>query len=368
MRARASKTGVAVLGPSLVAVSGVSTHLQQMFGSELAATFELEHFQIGAEGRREGRLKAFWRYAASPTMLLLYLLKVSPKIVHLNTSLEPKAFWRDTAYMLVAKLLRKKVVMQIHGGALPQEFLGASSVAHALLRTILRVPDALVLLAEVEQVAYGHFLPGRPLVTIPNAIDLAEYENFSAKRFDHDVVRAVYVGRLAGDKGVWEAIQAMRILRSRGCEAITLDIAGSGPCEAEFRAAIQDAGLEGVVRLVGPVFADAKRKLWDKADLFVFPTFHREGLPYAVLESLASGTPVVTTAVGGIPDAVQDGVHGRIVPSRDADRLASVLQEIIGDREWLRTASRRCMERARSSYGVDRLARQFGELYRKVLN
>lgn len=367
MRDKTNRPTVALLGPSLGAVSGVSTHLQQMFSSALAVAFDLEHFQIGAEGRREGRAMALWRYATSPATLLYYLLKASPKIVHLNTSLEPKAFWRDTVYMVVAKLLRRKVVLQVHGGALPQNFLGTSWAAHALLRVILKMPDALVVLAEVEKVAYGRFLPGQSIFSIPNAIDLAEYRGFAPKRYDRDVVRAVYIGRLAADKGVWEVVQAMRILRSHGCDAITLDIAGSGPYEAEIRAAIVDAGLDGTIRMLGPVFGEAKHRLWEEADLFVFPTFHREGLPYAVLESLASGTPMITTDVGGIVDVIRDGVQGKIVPPRDADRLAIVLQDVIRDREWLRAASRQCIARARAEYGVDRLARQFAELYKGVL-
>ncbi|HEU4646154.1 MAG TPA: hypothetical protein VFS80_11410, partial [Burkholderiales bacterium] len=108
---------IVLLSPSLEAVSGVSTHVRILFASELAQDYELLHFQVGSEGRQESALQKLRRICFSPVRLAVLLLRTGAGVVHLNVSLEPKAYWRDLVYSMVAKLLGRRVVCQIHGGA-----------------------------------------------------------------------------------------------------------------------------------------------------------------------------------------------------------------------------------------------------------
>jgi hypothetical protein len=121
-----------LLGPSLAAVSGVSTHLGQLFASALARDFELVHFQVGSEGRNEKSRQKLARFVFSPLAFFIFLLRQGPAIVHLNSSLEQKSYWRDLPYLFVAKLLRRPVVYQVHGSALHQCF--SESVSPRRLR------------------------------------------------------------------------------------------------------------------------------------------------------------------------------------------------------------------------------------------
>src|SRR5260221_4405667 len=114
------KRKVVVFGPSVEAVSGVSTHVRMLLASDLARDFELLHFQVGSEGRRENALQKLMRFILSPLRLALFLLRTGADAVHLNTSLDAKAYWRDVVYSIVASLLGRRVVNQIHGGAMPQ--------------------------------------------------------------------------------------------------------------------------------------------------------------------------------------------------------------------------------------------------------
>src|ERR1700674_444826 len=107
-----------LLGPHLAAVSGVSTHLNLLFASRLADEFSLVHFQAGREGRNETAASRFARFLTSPLRLAATILVRRVAIVHLNTSLDFRAYWRDLAYMLVAKICGTRVVYQVHGGPL----------------------------------------------------------------------------------------------------------------------------------------------------------------------------------------------------------------------------------------------------------
>ncbi|MDH4053165.1 MAG: glycosyltransferase, partial [Rubrivivax sp.] len=209
---------VLLCGPSRASVSGVATHLNQLFGSALGTKYNLVQFQVGSEGRVEGSAARLLRLLTSPFSLLSKVLSSKPDIVHLNSSLEPKAYWRDLAYLIVSKAMGCKVVYQVHGGRLPSKFLGPSAMAQTFLRWSLNLPDALVLLAETERLAYHNFKSGRRVVVIPNAV--AQDGGVKTKNFDVLPVRLGYIGRLAHDKGVLETIHALKILIQSGFDHI----------------------------------------------------------------------------------------------------------------------------------------------------
>lgn len=360
------RSKVVQLGPSFKAVSGVTTHLNQLFSSNLAQEFELLHFQVGSEGNNETILTKLWRLLTGPIFLLLFLLRHRPEIVQLNTSLEPKSYWRDLAFLCVSKMLNRRVVYQVHGGALPEEFFANSTLLTALLRRVLAWPDVVVLLAEVELAAYRRFVPAQRLVVIPNAIETGNLVRRTLVEVNSGQLHLAYVGRLAKNKGVFEAIEAFAKLITQGHD-LRLTVAGAGPDELHLKELVRKLNLEGRVHFSGPVFEEDKDALWCSVDIFVFPTYHREGLPYALLESMAAGAVPVTTRVGAIPDVLQDGVHGLLVMSKDVDMLAQALARLVGDRTLLLRLAQAGRARVLEQYTVARLAHDFKQLYTNLL-
>lgn len=360
------KTRVLLCGPSREAVSGVSTHIDQIFRSSIATKYSLCQFRVGSEGRREPPLQRLARFVASPLALAREIVRLRPEIVHLNTSLVPKAYWRDLLYLVVTKIVRCKAVYQVHGGELPCEFLGRSVCAQRFLRWSLRIPDVIVLLAEIERKAYEDFALPTPIHVIPNAINLDEYRTATPKSFEEPRTIVGYIGRLAVEKGIAEAIRALAILRRAGIDSVLFRIAGSGPDERELRELVHREGVSDAVEFLGPVFGDAKIRFWQGIDLFLFPTKHKEGLPYTILEAIASATPVLTTRVGGIPDVIEDGVHGTLLSECDPASIAAALRSLLADRQRLRSMSSAALQHAREHYGIDRLAAQFDRLYQEM--
>ena len=356
---------ILLLGPSLGAVSGVSTHLNQLLQSTLPQEFHFVHFQVGSEGRAESMSAKLWRFLSSPVQFIAALLKERPTIVHLNTSLEPKSYWRDIVYLAIAKLMGKKVLYQVHGGALPQQFFEGQPLRTALLRTVLRSADGVLLLAEEELEAYQRFEPALKLEVVPNAIDIGPDV---AVRAAPDVapLAVAYVGRLAENKGIFEIVDAVAIAASAGT-VLRLVIAGGGPDEMRLRALVTARGLDGIVTFAGAVFGAQKAAVWRDADVFAFPTYHREGLPYSLLESMAARTVPLICAVGAIPDVMQDGVHGLFVAPQASEQLAEAIMRLDRDRACLRRMGAACRARAVEHYSVERLAADFRRAYRGLL-
>jgi len=352
-----------VLGPSRQAMSGVTTHVNLLLGSPLASLFGLAHFQVGSEGRKERLVGKALRFVLSPFELVKTILQHDVSLLHVNTSMNARAYWRDLAYVAVAKLLGTRVVYQVHGGSLPLQFM-KPRLARAFLRWTLRWPDIVVVLARAELEAYRQFVPEQTIALMPNGIDCDAYLRYSRPAVDPEApLRLAYIGRIAPQKGLSETLEALHMLQKRGI-ATRFVIGGNGPEEARLRARIKELHLEGV-EFAGPVFGDEKARLLSQTDVLLLPSYS-EGLPYALLEGMAAGAVPVVTPVGAIPDVVIEGLHGVVVPPRDAGAIASALARLSGDRPSLTRMSSACRKRIADSYSIDRLAVELGELYQEL--
>jgi glycosyltransferase involved in cell wall biosynthesis len=350
-----------LLGPRREALSGVSTHLNLLLTSRLAEEFALMHFEVGREGRNESALGRSLRLIVSPFRLAAAVLARRAAIVHLNTALTVRAFWRDLAYAIVAKLCGARVLYQVHGGPLPQAFCRGSRLLTAFVRSTLRLADAIVAMSAAEGEAFRRFAGSTPVFAFPNAIDCAPYARLSRKGSSpHQPLRLLYIGRLAREKGLSELLEALSLARGRGVDTI-LVIAGAGPAETALRK-LAAAHALAHVHFVGPVRGAAKMNVLERADVFVLPSY-AEGLPYALLESMAAGVPAVATRVGAIPDLVEDGVDGMLIEPRSAAALAAAICRLAGDRPALESMSAAARATISARYSIDRLAVELYGVY-----
>lgn len=153
------------------------------------------------------------------------------------------------------------------------------------------------------------------------------------------------VARMAPEKGHLVLLDAVRQLVDRGRD-VELLLAGAGPFRDTVVAQVSALGLDGRVHFLGAVGQDDLVELLDRADVFVLPSF-AEGLPVALMESLARGVPAVATALAGIPELIEDRVTGRLVAPARPDALADAVEDLLDDdalRIRVQTAGRRRIE------------------------
>ncbi|CAM3724996.1 glycosyltransferase family 4 protein [Tsukamurella ocularis] len=143
------------------------------------------------------------------------------------------------------------------------------------------------------------------------------------------VVRAVALGRLGVRKGSYDLIAAVAALPAAVRARLHLTLAGDGEV-AEVRAAAAAAGVEDAVTIRGWVDPAGRDALLAESRIFVLPSYD-EGLPMALLEAMAAGLVPLTTPVGGIPEAITDGLDGLLVPPGDVPALAAALRRLVED-------------------------------------
>ncbi|OQW33591.1 MAG: hypothetical protein A4E19_04190 [Nitrospira sp. SG-bin1] len=136
----------------------------------------------------------------------------------------------------------------------------------------------------------------------------------------------LYLGRLSSEKGL-----ATLLAAARSVPELPLKIAGAGPLEVDLRSAVGELGMN-YVEFVGHVAGETKRRLIAEALCTVIPSECYENFPLSVAESLALGTPVIASRIGGLPDLIEHGRTGLLFPAGDAEALTECLRRI-GNKE-----------------------------------
>ncbi len=153
------------------------------------------------------------------------------------------------------------------------------------------------------------------------------------------------VGRLSKEKGHSDLLRALALMRAAGEPKLDLLLAGDGPERSALEALCAELNLQDSVHFLG--FQVNVRPLYGIADLFVLPS-HSEGSPNVLLEAIDAGVPIIATAVGGIPEIVENEVSALLVDQQNETALASAIRRMLGDealRERLRSSARLVLPR-----------------------
>ena len=220
-----------------------------------------------------------------------------------------------------------------------------------------------------RQLAHDNGVPLSRMTSIPTGIDLARFVPGSAadararlglpERKTLGIVatmrdwkgHAVLFEALVRDRAAWGGWQVL--------------VVGGGPDRAELEATSESMGLGDLVRFTGE--RDDVVPWLQAQDVFTLPSIGQEGVPQAIMQAMACGIPVVSTRVGAIPEAVDDGVTGLIVPPRDIDALGAALAHLRDNavkRAQFGTAGH---ARAVASFGIDPMLDAMEKVFRATI-
>jgi glycosyltransferase involved in cell wall biosynthesis len=196
-----------------------------------------------------------------------------------------------------------------------------------------------------------------------NGIDL---DAFRVASFDSRPPLIVSVGRLIEKKGFADLISACAILKTRGV-AFRCEIIGEGPLQHALAAQITSADLADEVQLLGPRSQREIAEQLAAANLFALPCTREadggmDNLPTVIMEAMAAGLPVISTPLAGVPEMVQAGASGELVPERDPAALAHAIQQQLENPEHARVLGARGREIAAEKFSLEANVRALAEI------
>ncbi|HEY2568475.1 MAG TPA: glycosyltransferase family 4 protein, partial [Candidatus Udaeobacter sp.] len=196
-----------------------------------------------------------------------------------------------------------------------------------------------------------------------NGLSLAE---FGHANFFADPPLIVAIGRLIVKKGFANLIRACALLIGRET-SFRCEIFGEGPLEKELQMQIEDLGLQQRVQLRGPKPQHELRTTLAAANVFVLPSIPEaeggmDNLPTVIMEAMATGLPVVSTEIGGIPEMVVDNETGFLVQPDNTAALAGAIERVTNDRSLGQKLGQAGRERAQDLFSIEKNARELRAL------
>jgi glycosyltransferase involved in cell wall biosynthesis len=241
------------------------------------------------------------------------------------------------------------------------------AVGKALERRLARHTAFIVAVAEDERrtAIADHITPPEQIVVVhPGVRRPAErHPDPRLVEFRGDGPLLGFVAGLRDQKGLPDLLEALTIVADEG-KPLRFVIVGNGPLRDEIAARVGAPPLAGSTLLLS--FEDSPYPYLDGLDAFVLPSLW-EGLPMAVLEAMASGLPVVATAVNGTPEAVEDGVTGYLVPPGDPVALAARLRAVAGDAELRREMGEAARRAFAGRFDADRMVERLVSVYESTV-
>ena len=260
-----------------------------------------------------------------------------PDVVLVHTAHNNIPLLRDVPLCLFARPSNGKLVLWFHGSASNRLVAPGRRLFKAFSRFVATRSDLLLVLSTEELEQWKTFEPRAHIALVSNPLGepVPDVASLIQARLDaRGPARLMFVARLIEEKGVLKLLDAAETLVQEGRDDFEVVLAGSGPLEDAIRKRVADSvDLRSRVRLTGYIGSADLRREYARADVFVLPSWWREGLPHALVEAMSFGVPAVVTGIRGMRDHVQDGVTGLLVEPRDADGLAAALGSLIDSRE-----------------------------------
>jgi len=211
-------------------------------------------------------------------------------------------------------------------------------------------------------------LPEEAISVIPNPISPALLREAGAESMQQSRNPVVlYTGRIELNKGSIELLRSVHRVASH-CPEVEYIIAGARHNSIDdptLDGALGSNGTRDRVRLLSHVPWQQLAEWYRRASVFVMPSYY-ETFGISVIEAMAFGLPVVATNVGGLPEVVQDGVTGILVPPKDPNALADVIVRLLRDPELRKRLGNAGRERVLSEFRTDHIVDQTLKVYESV--
>lgn len=286
-------------------------HIRQITQSD--SVRYVPYFFLPKVGRR------FYSIAMYCSLLLhsgFWLKRRQPDIM-----LASWAFPDAVATRWLAQLFGSKFFYKVHGSDIHMH--GKVKARARQISAAAEKASAIIAVSEdlkAQMMKLG--IAGDKIQVVYNGVDHALFSQNYPREVQSPYL--LFVGNLKQDKGVMELLQAFSAL-NQTFSAHKLVVAGSGTMQEKMRHYAREQGISDRVIMLGNVAHNKLPALMQHAQLLVLPSYH-EGVPNVLLESMAAGTPVVATAVGGIPEIVDPGVTGLLIHSAEPAVLAQAIE------------------------------------------
>ncbi len=218
------------------------------------------------------------------------------------------------------------------------------------------------------------FLGGADKIKVIHCgLDLSKFETRKQENKKTEKQKNILtVARLEEKKGHRYLLEALKILKDKNFK-FRSTIVGGGVLEKDLKSQTRSLGLEDVVDFIGPLTQNEVQKLLRQTDVFVLPCVkakngNMDGIPVSLMEAMASGVPVISTTLSGIPELIENGQSGLLVEPKDVESLAAAIEEILTDDDLRQRCTQQARIKVEEEFDIKKNAQELKRLLFSVGN
>ncbi|MDQ6879823.1 MAG: glycosyltransferase family 4 protein [Candidatus Dormibacteraeota bacterium] len=293
------------------------------------------------------------------------------KAVYLSISQGRWGYVRDAILISIVHMFRRPLVVHLRGAKLQDFYRSASALERRVVRRTLGWADMAIALTPGLRSVYDGLVPSDRVRVLENTVadpwpsGIASFSRCRQERATSNPgeLRILYVANDFATKG---AETLIRSIAEPGLEATRLTMVGEPPQGVARRALhlAEELGVSDRLELTGGLSGSDKRRAFERADVFAYPT-ENDGQPLVIIEALAAGLPIVTSMFGGVPETV--GAAALLVEPRDVVNLAVSLRRLIQEPPLREELGRAARERYLDRYTPEAFQERFVELFAELM-
>lgn len=262
-------------------------------------------------------------------------------LIYLNTAFDKFALLRDFTTLLILRLIRSKIVLKFHGSE--ANLLQTKNIIYRfLIRKVSSWADGFGVLSTEENRNFVNAgFKSEKVFVIKNIINPKIYlknMEFRLKYSNINIPVLLFVARLIPSKGLIDTLLASIILKEKGY-IFKLIILGDGPDKIKAERIVAKSNIASSVIFTGFIPEENTTAFYANSDLLVFPTYHEEGFPMAVFQSVAAGLPIITTKIRAAADYLKEPDNCLWVEPKNPEMLAEKIVYLLENPDIARQMS-----------------------------
>lgn len=312
-----------------------------------------------------GGVRKLWKFIGLLCQVGAAVRQMKPDLVYVTPNACGAAFFKD---FIVVQMLKA---------------MGCSVVVHYHNKGVSTKQDS-----KVYDWCYRRFFKGLKVILLSPALygDVKKYVNPNDVYYcangiaesnpgmrperNNTVPQLLFLSNLIESKGVVVLLDALRILKEKGC-SFECKFVGAESKEidsARFGQLVEERGLQGYAKYVGKKYGEEKQRVYEETDIFVFPTFyHNECFPLVLLEAMEYAIPCISTNEGAISDIIEDGKTGFVVERKNPGLLADRIETLLNDKKLRESMGAAGKIKFEQEFTLRKFEERMGEILGKCL-
>lgn len=346
---------ILIISTNLKSRGGIATVVNNIITSELSNTYKFIYLSTHTNGNVFKKLFYLIKsYLAYPFILIFNDISLA----HIHGGMKI-SFFRKSYFLIVGKLFGKKVIYHMHSAMVEEYMQRCNFIKAKLVKKIFNMYDAIIVISNYWSGVLSK-LTQKPVILLYNSIPISQAltkRNESAEK-----LKIFTMGELGKRKGTYDIIEAIKYIQNNN---IIIELYGDGDVQ-KCEKLINDNNLQERIKIKGWISGNDKGEVFKNSDIYILPSYN-EGLPMSILEAMSYGLPVISTPVGGIPEAVEDGVNGFLIQPGDAKALAEKIDILASDKELREKMGQKSYEIAKEKFDINVIIRQLQGIYDELL-